>query len=282
MAEIKPFRGMRYTAKAGPIGTLTCPPADGAEKGPCGAELLYLCPAEEAARRLQQWLADALLKIDMDPAFYLYEQQTLENGWARTVRGFLALARLDAFVTPPATDFGMDFGTETSAEAAELARLRAAPCGLFPICAFYRDEKGLMQQRLDALSRDTPRYSLRAGGAVHRLWIINDPVVLRASRADFSERALSVAADAGGRNALLYRAALARRQSGGEQGQPDAEDGCALMLLLDEERAASLSGPQGPEEGSPAVMTPENAAQAIPSVPAGLVMQPYNCTEAPL
>ena len=28
MAEIKPFRGMRFTDKAGEIQTLTCPPYD--------------------------------------------------------------------------------------------------------------------------------------------------------------------------------------------------------------------------------------------------------------
>ena len=37
MAEIKPFRGLRYTGAAGPAGTLTCPPADGAEAGPYSA-----------------------------------------------------------------------------------------------------------------------------------------------------------------------------------------------------------------------------------------------------
>ena len=28
MAELQPFRGLRYTAKAGEIQTLTCPPYD--------------------------------------------------------------------------------------------------------------------------------------------------------------------------------------------------------------------------------------------------------------
>ena len=87
--------------------------------------------------------------------------------------------------TPTGADCGANCGTKEAHGAA------------FPICAFYRDESGLMQKRLDALSQDTPRYSLQAGGAVHRLWIINDPVVLRASCADFTGRLLAVA---GGRS----------------------------------------------------------------------------------
>ena len=119
-----------------------------------------------------------------------------------------------------------------------------------------------MQRRLDALSQDTPRYSLQAGGAVHRLWIINDPVVLRASCADFTGRTLSVAGGetpGGERNAQLYRAAQAGPESAAE----------ALMLLIDEERGTSLSAPEGAE-----AVPPEPTAPAIPAIPAGLVMQP--------
>ena len=259
MAEINPFRGLRYTGAAGPAGTLTCPPADGAEAGPYSAGRLALCPAE-AGPLLQQWLTDSLVKIDMDPAFYLYEQQAPANGRTQTVRGFLALVRLDGSVQPRRTEAG-------AAEEAELPRTE--PCGLFPICAFYRDESGLMQRRLDALSQDTPRYSLQAGGAVHRLWIINDPVVLRASCADFTGRTLSVAGGetpGGERNAQLYRAAQAGPESAAE----------ALMLLIDEERGTSLSAPEGAE-----AVPPEPTAPAIPAIPAGLVMQPCGGLEPP-
>ena len=203
MAEIKPFRGLRYTGAAGPAGTLTCPPADGAEAGPYSAGRLALCPAE-AGPLLQQWLTDSLVKIDMDPAFYLYEQQAPANGRTQTVRGFLALVRLDGSVQPRRTEAG-------AAEEAELPRTE--PCGLFPICAFYRDESGLMQRRLDALSQDTPRYSLQAGGAVHRLWIINDPLrgfhrphTVRRRRRDAGWRTQ--------RPALPRRAGRARKRGG--------------------------------------------------------------------
>ena len=275
MAEIKPFRGLRYTAAAGPIGTLTCPPADGAEKSPCNAGRLALRPAAEAGPLLQQWLTESLVKIDMDPAFYLYEQQTPENGRMRTVRGFLALVRLDASVQLYDTDSDAATGADCGANCGTKEAHGAA----FPICAFYRDESGLMQKRLDALSQDTPRYSLQAGGAVHRLWIINDPVVLRASCADFTGRLLAVAggeAPGGERNAQLYRAAQARCKVDGEHAWP-GDTAEALMLLIDEERGASLSVPDDAEAAPP-----EPIAPALPAVPAGLVMQPCDGLDAPL
>lgn len=128
MAEIKPFRGLRYTGAAGPAGTLTCPPADGAEAGPYSAGRLALCPAE-AGPLLQQWLTDSLVKIDMDPAFYLYEQQAPANGRTQTVRGFLALVRLDGSVQPRRTEAGAaeEAGAPADGALRPVSNLRVLP-----------------------------------------------------------------------------------------------------------------------------------------------------------
>ena len=81
MAEIQPFRGLRYTAKAGETGTLTCPPYDIISEeqrkaylaeNPCNVIRLELPregedPYAEAGRTLQSWLDEGILKQDTEP-----------------------------------------------------------------------------------------------------------------------------------------------------------------------------------------------------------------------
>lgn len=274
MPEIKPFRGLRYTDKAGDISALVGTPSD------LDADSLTAQPCSpffsKTGTPLRQWLTDGRLKIDMDPAFYLYEQETAENGFIQKIKGFLVCVSLDALAEENTFAFSSDESLSGSVESA-LQRLKIIPCQSAPIQAYYRDETGSMQQRLDSLSKDTPRYTVPIGNTIHRLWIINDPVVIRASCADFTERPVSIPADStpcGIQNQILYASALAYRNWKSSEGRDPADHGAdhAMMLLIDAQRGETVDMPES-DDAEPSSVLPQADAANKRFIPfaAGLV-----------
>ncbi len=91
MAEIKPFKGLRYTEKAGEISQLACPPYDiinGEErqalldKNPYNLirlELPVIGGSEDieqyrsAGDTLRTWLSEEILKRDDKASVYIYD-----------------------------------------------------------------------------------------------------------------------------------------------------------------------------------------------------------------
>src|SRR5258705_3758413 len=110
MADLRPFRGIRYTPSAGPIGTLTAPPYDviGEERRKALAHrnarniVKVILPEGEAERyrlaaeRLETWQREGTLAQERDPSLYLYRQTFSAAGGRSHVRtGFLGLLRLE-------------------------------------------------------------------------------------------------------------------------------------------------------------------------------------------
>lgn len=100
MADVKPFRAVRYSGAAGPLGDLVAPPYDtvSAEE----REQLYTrCPfnvvhltlpdsAEEAGRLYRRWLADGILTQDASPATWLLAEDFVgPDGIERERRGIV-------------------------------------------------------------------------------------------------------------------------------------------------------------------------------------------------
>ena len=87
MAEIRPFRALRFTPEAGKIEELTCPPYDIISESQRQAYLarnphnivrLELPrdgqdPYREAGDTLRRWIAEGILRQDDKPALYVYE-----------------------------------------------------------------------------------------------------------------------------------------------------------------------------------------------------------------
>ncbi len=90
MAELKPFKGLRFTDKAGDIGKLCCPPYDiispeqkqeFIKENPYNIIRLELPKTandsdsayDEAGRTLGNWLDNEILRCDSKPGIYIYE-----------------------------------------------------------------------------------------------------------------------------------------------------------------------------------------------------------------
>ncbi len=207
MAFIKPFRALRYSKKAGAIENLTCPPYDiisdsqrqaYIDRSPYNAVLLELPkgqrPYETARDTLAQWKEDQILKLDMDPGIYIYEQEFLskaDSGEPKKLRGLICRVRLEDFST------GVVLPHEETLSKAKEDRfqlMRATHCNFSQIYSLYQDDAHITRQRLDHLADGcAPRYAFSDGLVTHRLWVVNDPAAIAAIQEDFAPRRLYIA-----------------------------------------------------------------------------------------
>ena len=106
MAEIRPFRALRYAS--GDLGPLVAPPYDVISdeqragylaRDPHNVVHLTLPgTGEEAAAMLEQWRSDGTLVEDEEPSYWWLEQSyTGPDGVDRTREGFVAALRLEAY-----------------------------------------------------------------------------------------------------------------------------------------------------------------------------------------
>ena len=108
MAKIKPFKGLRYTEKAGGIKNLCCPPYDIVsgeqrqnliEKNEYNIIRLELpaleanedfTPYREAAETLRSWLSEGILKRDEKNPCIFYKMIFTYNAKVIREKGFVA------------------------------------------------------------------------------------------------------------------------------------------------------------------------------------------------
>ena len=251
MAEIRPFRALRFTPKAGKIEELTCPPYDIISES---QRLAYLKrnphniirlelprdgedPYKQAGETLQNWLREGILRQDATPAFYVYEIEfTLDgmsdlsvlSGGRRSIVGLIAQVKLEEFskgVILPHEE------TLSKAKADRFSLMEATRCNFSNIYSLYMDDGG-ESETLDILSlavQDLPVSEMTdEAGLVHRLWALTDPGILAAIQQRFADTKLYIA-DGHHRyeTALNYR--NARRAAGDGTGEEDY----VMMMLVE-------------------------------------------------
>ncbi len=237
MAEIKAFRGLRFTRAAGPMEELACPPYDiiseeerlaFLRRNPHNIIRLELPregedPYAQAGETLRAWLADGVLRCDGDPALYLYEEEFTVRGETKRIRGLTCLVKLEEW------EKGVVLPHEETLRKAKEDRfqlMKATGCNFSQIYSLYHDESGKTGARIDALCAGTPRQEFSDGAVTHRLWVVNDPVAIRAFCEEFEGRKLYIA-DGHHR----YETALRYRDWRREQGLPCGD--FVLMTLVD-------------------------------------------------
>lgn len=170
MAEIKPFRAVRFADKAGKLADLVCPGGFLSEKqraaflsrSPYHASHLILPDDMAAEKTMRAWLKEGILIRDMEPGFYLWEDKSAENGIVWERKGLVCLAG-----------------------SGELHHGTVCPSSMF-----YPDEARITAARLEMLASGRPRCGFSDGKIQHRIWLINDREMIRALCADFKSRRL--------------------------------------------------------------------------------------------
>lgn len=205
MAEIKAFKGMRYTAAGGDLNTLVCPPYDiisDSEREryieenpyniirlelPKGGEERY----REAGETLKSWLDKEILACDGEDSIYVYEMQFTANGEKNRLKGFVSLVKLTEFSE------GIVLPHEETLSKAKQDRfdlMSETFCNFSQIYSLYMDEDGSVYSLIDGCSAGTPDMEVTdPDGTVHRMWKISDGEVISKVTSAFADKKLYIA-----------------------------------------------------------------------------------------
>lgn len=244
MAEIKAFKGMRYTDNGGTLNTLVCPPYDiisdaqresYIEKNPYNIIRLELPKGDdgryrEAGDTLGKWLDKEILACDVEDSIYVYEMQFTANGARRSLKGFVTLVKL--------TDFseGIVLPHEETLSKAKQDRfdlMSETFCNFSQIYSLYRDENNSVYGMIDGCSKGAPDMEVTDGdGTVHRMWRVSDGNTISKLTGAFADKKLYIA-DGHHR----YETALNFHRSLCSSGKavPGDESGYVMMMLVNME-----------------------------------------------
>lgn len=242
MAEIKAFKGLRYTEKAGKIKDLVCPPYDiiseeerraFLENNPNNVIRLELPrgedPYAQAGTTLEKWLQESVLACDMDEGLYIYElkfKSAVESGEEMSLKGLVCRVRVEDFennVVLPHEE------TLSKAKTDRFNLFKATNCNFSQIYSLFPDERHVTRERMDRICTATePRYDFDDGLVIHRLWVVNDPVTIGAFCDDFTDRRLYIA-DGHHR----YETSINYRNDCRDQDVYNPGSGYVMMFLAD-------------------------------------------------
>ena len=250
MAEIRPFRALRFTPEAGKIEELTCPPYDIISEE---QRLAYLAqnpyniirlelprdggdPYARAGETLRGWLEKGILKQDDKPAFYVYEIRFSAEGrsdisgmegGSRSVMGLLGLVKLEEF------EKGVILPHEHTLSKAKTDRfnlMQATGCNFSSIYALYMDDGG-EEEALDIMelvSRGQPLIDMTdENGLEHRLWSITDTGIIASIHRHMADIKLYIA-DGHHR----YETALNYRNTLRNEGVPEGTTADYVMMMM--------------------------------------------------
>ena len=238
MANVRPFRALRYSERAGAPEELCCPPYDIVSeqerlaflaRNPNNVIRLELPregadPYAAAARELARMTDQGILRREESDCLYLYRESFSVKGVAYAFTGIVARVGLTPFsegVVLPHEE------TLSKAKKDRFALMDATRCNFSSIYSLYEDEGGVTAARLAALTADAPDQSFTdAEGVTHTLWIVRDRAAAEAVCADFADRKLYIA-DGHHR----YETALAFRDHLRETGQAKPGDGADYCLM---------------------------------------------------
>jgi len=226
LADVRPFRGLRYRpGVAANLADLLAPPFDVISpeaqrfllrRHPANVVRLELGEEQaddspqdnrytRAAATLRQWLADGILAVDPEPAFYVYDQEFFRGGRLLRRRSLLARVRAEPWrqgVVRPHEH------TLTAPKEDRLQLLRHCRASFSPVFALYRDPDGCLRAATGHAASAAPLAQAREpGGEMHSIHGLADEASIGAIRDLFPDRTLYI-----GDGHHRYETALAYRE----------------------------------------------------------------------
>lgn len=245
MAEIKAFKGLRYTEKAGKINELCCPPYDiineqqreqylrtnnnniirlELPKAAGDSDSAY----DVAGKLVNDWLSMGILQQDEQPGIYIYEMDFTANGENYAVKGIVSLVKLEEFSK------GIVLPHEETLSKAKTDRfnlMTATGCNFSQIYSLYMDENRSVYSIIDGESQRNPDISFTdEEGVTHKLWCMYDAEKIALLCEKFNDKKLYIA-DGHHR----YETALNYRNSIAEKGVEKGTSEYVPMMLVNME-----------------------------------------------
>ncbi len=202
MANIYPFRAWRFSAEAGAMNELICPPYDiiseeqrkaYLERNPHNIIRLELPregadPYAEAGKTVKEWCADGTLVRDADAAFYVYDIVFEVFGEQKNITGLLVGCEVTPFSEGNVLPHEW---TLSKAKTDRLNLMKATGFNFSDIYSLYQtDTKAILDKAMatapltDVVDED---------GLRHRLWAITDDATIEAIKATFADVKLYIA-----------------------------------------------------------------------------------------
>ncbi len=240
MADIRPFRALRFTEQAGRIDQLTCPPYDIISEEQRQAYLAAnphniirlelprdgADPYQTAGETLRRWLDEGILREDSEEALYVYDIGFTVPALPEPlhVTGIVARVHLEEFSKNVVLPHEW---TLSKAKTDRLNLMKATGCNFSDIYSLYMADPGTpdvltLTEGLTPLSDMTDE-----AGLTHRLWAVTDPVVIEEVCRRFADKKLYIA-DGHHR----YETALNYRRFCREQGAPEGGAADFVMMML--------------------------------------------------
>jgi uncharacterized protein (DUF1015 family) len=203
MVDIRPFRAIRYTEKAGNLKNLITQPYDKIdqdmqreyyEKSPYNYCRLIL-PIEEnrfqtAHQRIYEWLNECILAKDEESALFVCRQEFRLDGKNCSRTGLIAALRLYAYSE------GMVFPHETTYAAPKADRLnmlRNIQKDLEPVFLIYSDPEKVTLNFLREIAKTPPLLEVEDElRVVHKVWRITDLKKIALLRKAFDAKKLVI------------------------------------------------------------------------------------------
>ncbi|MGB9914681.1 MAG: DUF1015 domain-containing protein [Candidatus Bathyarchaeales archaeon] len=203
MVDIRPFKAITYTSKAGALQDLITQPYDKIDaamqreyyaKSPYNYCRLIL-PIEEnkytaARKRIQNWLNNGILAKDPEPAFYIARQTFTFEGKRLTRTGLIAALRLYSYEEK--TVFPHEI-TYHEPKTDRLNMLRAVQKNLEPIFLIYSDPENVTTSLFAEATKTAPTIDVKDQlGVTHTVWKIADAKSLEFLRKTMENKKLVI------------------------------------------------------------------------------------------
>ena len=204
MAEVKAFKALRFTEKAGDISKNVCPPYDiiseeerlgfikTSENNIIRLEKPVGENAYENAKALYLEMSDkGIIDCDEKKGMYVYEEEFEALGNMYKIRGVFVRVRLEEF------EKGVVLPHEETLSKAKQDRfdlMCATHCNFSPIYCMYTDEDREISTKVLEMSEGAPQIEFTAGdGVIQRIWKCEDESLTDAVEELFKDKQLFIA-----------------------------------------------------------------------------------------
>lgn len=203
MADIKPFKAIRYTEKAGSLENLITPPYDKIDsdqqkeyyaKSPYNYCRLIL-PMEKnkyetAQQRIQKWLSEGILAKDAKPAVFVYRHEFKLSGKTCTRTGLIAALRLCAYSENKVFPHEVTHGAP---KADRLNMLRTAQKNLEPVFLIFSDPENQVANFFAETTKKQPTIEVEDAFKIkHAVWQITDPQKIKFAQKALEDKAFVI------------------------------------------------------------------------------------------
>ena len=203
MVDIRPFKAIRYTSKAGDAEDLITQPYDKIDpemqkeyyqKSPYNYCRLIL-PLEQnkyevANERITQWLKEGIMAKETQPAIFVSRQEFTLDGKKYERTGLIAALRLYAYSEN--TVFPHE-GTYKAPKADRLNMLRTVQKDLEPVFLIYQDQEKKTIAFLEETAKTKPVIQVTDSLQVrHTVWVVTDPEKIKQLQANLSANTMVI------------------------------------------------------------------------------------------